>query len=482
MYQFSQDSRINRAMTFLATLPSDLVTDIQSACNAKGATLQGDLSQASSGPRPYAILSRSVVKDDKFGHLLMGLNTVLLAGIGDQNKDKDFYAHIFEKAFGIDSIQAAKIADRVETYDVVGGTPSGRLPWYRTVGSRFWEWTKAGVNSLLGTDFNESQKWDIDVIYEFFSLGKAIEDLYTRAEFVKGAGIAAGMTGATLDMDSGKGDPVSAGRNNMVRLMAAVTPLMRPSLPDNVYGDLAPIVRAHRSRSAANLAHMCQKAGMIDRSGRPGIGDVQDPGMAAAIGSLLNGDLTPGMVLAGDPAIPKNRLGRALAELFGLSDLASVHHNTSNDIREDFGDPVADAYMAGDVNGMMAALNQFTGPIATTGDTGLDEAIIGDVISELKETGDYVHDPECKTMGGLFTRWRINAAIRRGKRRARKARRRYELQRAKDFSNNQFDQTYDQPGSGVTGYSNEAPAYDGAQEEQPANTFDYGYPGPGDGG
>jgi hypothetical protein len=210
------------------------------------------------------------------------------------------------------------------------------------------------------------------------------------------------------------GDPTDVAE---VALTDTVKPLMGTPLPLALFGGLAKLLGLGQSSSETKLNSMITSAGASQDPASKG--NVSDPAMKAAMERVLtnSGSITNSL---DGPNVSLNTLSSAI-ELVKAARASGQSGDAMQQVHEQYGDVVADNWRRGNVPGMMSGIVDLAGDaMATTGDTELDHAIITDVL----ESGDVLYgDAESsldKEVGGLFTRARINHAIRKGRKRQRK--------------------------------------------------------------
>jgi hypothetical protein len=213
-----------------------------------------------------------------------------------------------------------------------------------------------------------------------------------------------------------------------VRLHDTMKPLMGSPLPLSLFGGLAKLFKFGDSTSKAKLANMVTSAGAVPNA--TGRMSATDPAMANAVQSVVAGAPTEVSHIDG-PNISLADMG-SLLSLLTSSQNSGENGDSYAKVRNEYGDVIADQWRSGNVPGMMHDVLSLAGePIPTTGDSELDSAIVGDVLDdESFSYGDPEKDINAE-MGGLFTRAKINHAIKKGNRRKRKNKKREAKQQRK---------------------------------------------------
>lgn len=417
---YSSDPRANKASMILASMSPDIIEDIVSLVNNKGRALISELGNPDEGTvKPYAIFSRSYIRDEDFPAVFTGMTAIYLSTTRKLDKDNDFYERVLRDTFFLPKSMAANAAAKIETLDVIGGKNAIDMPWYKKLGDRLQEAIRRTVNyvpKLLGIAWenDQDQKYDIDFLYEVKNFGLILDDLQSRsalmgsqAKLSSERGLFNAGTGIYGDVCDAGGDPVDAAE--LVIGDVFQREVGGPILPA-LFGGLKKLLFKGKQDHDAKVATIVNKAGL-----NPNDQSQVDPVVKeAAMRYLAN---SPGRVMtAGGPNV-LNDFDSALKLLQGVRNGMNTG-DVEADIRDAYGDVVADSWAMGDLPGALSGIVELAGDsLETTGDPDLDEAIVGDVLDEIGDTYEGAFDPE---IGGLFKRARANAAIRKGNRRARK--------------------------------------------------------------
>lgn len=418
----------------------DMIEDIISLVNAKGRGILNDVANDDDGPpRPFAIFSREFMNDTDFPAVYVGMMTTVLAQMKTLSEDFDFYEKTLMSAFNLPVEIASVIAKKIETYDMLGGSEAAKAKasWLAQVRRHIEEGIRRTVNffpALLGINWenDETQNYDIDYLYELKLLGQAVDDLQSRARLMKGqASIAAGMglfqsAGGNDPYGDVYGDPVDV---EEVKILDTMKPLMGTPLPLMLFGGLKKLVQLGTNASQTKLNDSLTQAGLSKAPGAEN--NVQNVSTKLAYDRLMSA--APDSVAHIDgPSVPLSAL-KTFLESINTTKETGGSGDTYSDVKSQFGDVVADAWRRGDAPAMMNGIVELAGDtMYSTGDRDLDEAIIGDVLSDMQamHTGD-VHELD-KELGGLFTRARINHQVRKGKRRQRREAKRDAKEARKD--------------------------------------------------
>lgn len=189
-----------------------------------------------------------------------------------------------------------------------------------------------------------------------------------------------------------------------------------------------------RTSSQARAQRVISDAGLSNCSKESK--SVKNPALRKAIDKIAN--IKPGKLalMAGGLGFAPFAI-KAIRSIIANNKSSKQTGDVTNDLSEVFGDVFGNAWEIGDVATVLSEIDSLSGDIETTGDAELDELIIGDVLAELEESGDAEMYGDAE-IGGIFKRMRINAAMRRGKRRRRRSVRKVAKQRRKDGENNRL--------------------------------------------
>lgn len=439
--------RLAKARLVLGLFSRDMVEDIillvQNRGNGTVADVFNGPASAYDTPRPLGVLSREYVADEDVPALLLSFSTLLLSYIRKPRLSNDNYQQILQDAFGLPSQVAEALAKNIETYDPVSSmkTENGEegIDW-EFLGNRIANGVRQFLNWIpkvlqLNWEIDQNQDYDKDFLYEMVKFGEVIAQLNRRARLMTSQVMINQATGLFA---LGSGDPANAligdsdenGDNEAeAALGAQFRPLTLRALPTNIAGPFAPVIAASDEANMKALAKSVQSAGyditkngLVDNGRRPA-----HPGLRKAWDSFLA--MNPGKIGA---------LSFAAGALPGLIKLLKGDPtDLYGDIRDEYGDAIADKWRSGDIDGLVGDAIAEAGDDVTTGDPDLDKQI-GDAALELY--GDTDGDPE---IGGMLTRWRVNRAKRRFKRSHRRTVRRAN-RRADRAEARMFDKSRDQ--------------------------------------
>lgn len=436
MKAYYSDPQLNKAAMILASFSPDIVRDIVRLALMHGNALPTSLFTESVGVlRPGAIVSRNYIADEDFPELWTGLTTLQLYSMKSLQGDNDFYKAVIKATFDVPDAMAESISKSIETLDSVGGgSGGGWLSWANRVKAKISEVTRTTANwaaSVLPFNWenDQTQKYDIDFLYEVASLGRAVDKLMQRARLSAGqAAISSGMhLFQTGDIEDQYGD---AELDAAAAFGDVIAPLVRPKLPDEMYGNMAPLVNAGRGAALTGTVKALADAGMHPAIQPSRGGGSPDFNLANAIEGMQTGDtsskgglaslltLIPGIgPLIGLLA----KLGKG--DVDGSDDLALL----AGDVAHKYGPEAGHAIARGDLQGCLQAIaDQADDEDASTGDPDIDRDIIANTLDQISvEEGRQVGlgdiDDDGAEVGGLFRRARIKHALNKGRRVRRRA-------------------------------------------------------------
>lgn len=425
-----------KAAIILASMSPDMVRDIVDLVNTRGLGVVDDVTNDPQTMRPYAIFSRSYIPDDAFPHVFLGMSAIFTASLRELTQDFDFYEKVLSKAFYIPSTIASQMAKNIETQDIIGGARAAKDAgsWYTAAGNKLMELTRQAANwtmSVLHLPFenDQSQNYDIDFLYEVKLLGQAVDQLNMRAELAKGQATAAGALGLFNPgskiygdvSDDMIGDPVDAYE---VMLLEALKPEMGNPLPKMIFGGLSKLVGSGKKSNGGVLRTLLEKAGLVK-----GANPVDPAAQEAAKRIITN---NPGAIASMANSGSKEQLAQAISLLQQVQSSGALG-DVAEMVADNYGEPAARSWASGNIPGLMNdVINEAGDAILSTGDTSLDETVIGDVLSETdNEFGDTEGALDSE-MGGLFKRARINRKIKQAARRTRRTKRRESKQARKN--------------------------------------------------
>lgn len=429
---YPSNDKHNKAAIILSTMAPDMVEDIIDLILTKGRTVLSVVDAEDDGfPAPMAMFSRVYIPDADFPYVYLGWLTCQIADLKKLKGANDYYEQVLQDAFGIDDVMAAALAKKIETRDLIGGANS---KWYQSFGTKVGQLFKdAGnwVTSVLNIpwEIDQTQKYDIDYLFELANLGKAVDELASRARLMtsqamiaKGLGLFNADSGSlytTTTTSTAKGDieglDFGDPSNNAAYDVAnAIKPLVGfPALPPTLYRGFWPVAQLGTTVSTVRVHQQMKDAGLTsNKDGKTTFDTAKTdkPHHAALLSKLSAMDPRTLALVAGlatftpitAAAVVKSIRNRKRSQALG---------DVTDAVRDAYGDVVADAYDAGDISGVIAGIHDLAAESHTTGDPEIDEQIIGDVLDDL---GDVSEDDE--EVGGVLRRARINHRIKKANR------------------------------------------------------------------
>jgi hypothetical protein len=411
----------NDAAVILDMLSEDQIRKIESLLHARGLGVINDIKRSDrsrTSLSPLSILDTKYVPSKDLEKVALGLSTVLLHYIRKPSIGISQYQEILQNAFSLPGEMAQRLAKRIETEDILGGTytdPSGQqLPWYKSFYLSVIEYSKRIINKipeLLSFNFrlDETQSYDLDLLYELKLLGEVVDELNSRTKLMVGQALA----NSTLGLFQ-MGDP-----NDVDSAYEAVGDAMRIAgtrrVPSTLFGS-AKGLAILASRNQYNAAQSLKDALSKQTKGTPILASaVRSAVSAPGVGILSS--LVPGGKLIS--ALTRMGLIKTNDPTGDASDAQAIQA-----VADLYGDAVADAYAKGDLDETLRALNDEAISDVSTGDPDLDKSIEDAVDKAMANEFGEAIDPE---QGGIFSwirRARINAAKRRYARKFRRKMRR----------------------------------------------------------
>jgi hypothetical protein len=422
MKQFSLNPKHQKAALILATMSADMRDDIIQYVFTRGHQLQNDLAEDTGTPKPLAIFSRAYVSDEDFPLTFLGYNTAALATLRSTPSDMDFYQTTLVQAFGIPSDMAATLAKRIETRDILGaGADEASRGYWDKMTENISEAVRRTANwsmDVLHMPFenDQDQKYDVDRLFEFKTLGSVVEDLAARVRLMNGQALISRSLGIYLSKveeetaKAASGDPEHTDDDTALTMAGDIASLAQLSMMGDpnpsIFGSLAPIAAMGRTSARKRFGALHKMSS-------------KHPGIAKAFKALSHPTgkdiikLATGAGVAALAVKAAKSLSKKKKELKAVGDAYESLH-------DEYGPGVADAFASGDPGEFMNALTELASEDASTGDAELDSLIAGDVMEEMAATGDADYgDAE---IGGLIKRARINAAVKKGVRRQNRVR------------------------------------------------------------
>jgi len=439
---YPNSSADNKAANILAAFSPDTVDDVIGLVTRHGSSIKGTVfnNDKEGPPRPFAIFSDAYISDEQFPAIWYGLLATVIAGMKTTYEGSNFYRDTLKVAFDMPDSMAVEMANKIETKDILSGPKgSGFEGWITAIWAQAMDGLKGVANTALNVlhmpTFELTQKYDTDYLFELRNLGLAVDELMQRASLITAqAAIASGLNLFTnrIDKAAATGDPASD--NDVAYQVGDVARILtaRP-LPVEAYGGAAPVAHMGKHTALGMAKGIANHSiGSSDQLAETGF-----PGLVGLIGNLFK-KKNKGSTLLGMLGLPEGLLQQLLGgSNAATSDPAGEGSPAAARVYHEFGDAVHHHYVRGNVPGMMQSAMALLNEPDTTGDPQLDAAILANLDRALQESGDPSYDePE---VGGLFKKLRAKWAIKRGKRRRKKAAKNAYLNQAKEFADYKGD-------------------------------------------
>lgn len=388
---FFTNERHNKAALVLASMSPDMVDDIVNLVNSNGGGLSSTLFSANDGPpRPLAMFSNSYIGYQDFPTVWVGFLTMQLADLNTAGRDAEYYAGIIRKAFGIPDEQAAKLAERIESYDVIGATYSKKaedIKWYNSIGDKLMEGIRRLSNipaNLFNTNgflYNDQdQKYDIDYLFELHNLGNVVNELMVQSRLIKGQALINSNLGIM-----NLGDPEEYG-DVEYQIADIVETAMGAPMPSLLLGGVKKLVESNKIGALKKLQNLLFKAGVLKNNDE--VIRQEDPNLKNTVLDIAEGRPSP---LAEFSQLPSRSEWKRRSKKNITSPQDDVNATFSM-VAEDWGAPVAHAMLSGDPSNVIAAMMEMQNmqPI-TTGDPAADAATETDVDNAMRR--EYANNP-----------------------------------------------------------------------------------------
>jgi hypothetical protein len=355
--------------------------------------------------------------------VLLGFSTAMLSIIRKPKMGNDQYAEMLATAYNIPTLLATKYANEIESYDTLVADAN------RDGNTQLAEVLKLGANALaegarrlvnglsnsfgLGTfvNWDQTQDYDIDFLDELASLGEIVAKLNRRNRLMASQALISASMNVFQIGDSEEGDSEDGDTESQVGDLLSSLALRR--LPPNIMGRFNTLSAQAKGATLRNGQAMLNKAGYaVNKSGIQTTSNKPSK-LRKVMQGVLTGNPTKATLIASlaglvtGLGIPKMLLKKLHGD---PSEAGDIQAGLYGDIQNEFGDAMADAWMDGDVEGMVAnALGDIDEFDAHMGDTDMGDAAFGAALDS--STGDVEGlSPET---GGLFAKFRANNAIKK---------------------------------------------------------------------
>jgi len=425
---YPSNPSFNEAAVLLDMMSADQMRKVVELISSRGASviveIKGRDRHSGGGISPLAILDSKFVPSDTLEHVAIGLNTLLLGALRKPLVGTTGYKDILMAAFNLEAGIAEKIANKIETRDVLGTSYDDKTGIKQNFIKKWALSIVQFANDLaneipgvktLGLEIDYTQEYDLDFLYELKLLGAEVVELNQRAALMSAQ--AQIFTQKALfqgDVEGlGDADYGDLELGDTIRMASA------RNMPNLLFTSLSN-VKTMGDKNKARARHKIKSIAS---------GNTTSPQLKSSLRNVLKGNVGKALLMG-------TGIGLAPMAIRGLINLASKSKSGSGDIdygdihqslSDAYGDVVADRWAEGDIEGMMGEIERDGSVHETTGDADLDgdiEDAVGDLmVGDIDELG-----PQ---LGGLFMRARINAQKRKKRRRTRRAKNRARLTRSR---------------------------------------------------
>jgi len=450
-YSHGASSREAATRAKLALFGRQSVSDIVDYVSANGRGVIAEVFDEKRALDPNHVLSLLDPEYVPYEHqpsIIKGLEVIIMSNLRKPSYGNDEYVAIIQGAYGLPLALATYYAGKIETFDKIitdldGDGKNSVTNYLAAAAAQLTEGARSLVNGLSSAvgmsnyvNWDEGQQYDIDFLDEVAKLGDVCADLERRSVLMKAQSLVAASLGMFKGLptasQAGQGDVEDGDPYDAV-------------IGDLCYGEALRSLPCHNISEHAKAFH--HKVKKLRHEGfrhalaskgishAPGVGLVNsgDPDDSDFIDSLVSGDVETGdlgSILAS--IIPGGGIIRGILSSKILPMLAgkeAAHAATSSQ----YGDAYGDAMETGDLEEVLKlAFND----ISDAGDVEEGDIEDGDIMEMINE-GDLT--PEA---GGLFGRWRKQAAHRVERRNAHKEQKfqRRERQREQRFARRHRDE------------------------------------------
>lgn len=423
-YNLSDGGRFDATRAKLALFDRNTLADIIALVNYRGSGLINDIHSNPNDfdpPHIFGILDPTIVAYRDQQEVLLGMATVMLSGLREQRLSQQDYQRVLQKAFSIPAPLAFKYAQKIETPDtiMVDTDQSGSNEWTEYLAYvRNWADSFVGtvVNkalSLTGLDtyfnWDKNQSNDVDAMFEFAQLGETVAELGKRGRLVQSYATVNRNFGSIMAGDA-ETDAYTA---DSLAIGDAISCLNNKQLPGTLLGKWGDVEKAGKHAAAKFIKDKANDAGYSVHNGEIMQGEPKPKGqhLPNVIESLLNSSPNKLILLGliGGLGVP--------VAVNMIKKLTALNARPSGDadVRDLYGDVIADALQDGDVDGAVAEYLR-AGESDFLAEEGITGDAADDIVSQVLE-GD-VDDEHFDdvTTGDIFSRARTNMAIKRAAR------------------------------------------------------------------
>lgn len=419
--RFYQDDDDNRVALLLSAGTPAMTARLAAFFSKYGAsavtTVHGSRGKNSSVPGFLAPFDEVYLGNEDFENVLVGLGAAYLSILKTPSFGVDDYEKILTQLFALPPKMANNMAREIDTDDILKSSKGDEGLWTSitnklTEGARnILNW---GASVLqLPWEMDQTQKYDIDCLFEMSMLGEKIAKLNRRVRLMKSQALLAANTGLMMT-----GDPGTSDQDEIDQYVGDVfSRAASRNLPPAMLGGLAPLAQFGRAATAAEGAQIMRQAG-VTTTPAAGNGEAQvsmgkplNVGYKNAVTKIMNMNPSKALLLGAGLGVTPMAIKGILRLAKGAMNRGDIEENQGigdaySTVATDYGDTAADAWLMGDIAGVMNAIADEATGDATCGDPEMDDLIANTIVDEM--SGDIEEsDPE---VGGILMRARINRA------------------------------------------------------------------------
>jgi len=395
-YSLNDGGVMDAARLKLALFDENTVRDIIALVNYRGTGLLDDIyrnSTEADPPHILGVMGSDFCKAQDVPGVLLGLSTVIMASLRKPKMGPDEYADILATAFGLPTLLARGYANQIESYDSIIADAnqdqkaefSEHLQQYVNVLEEGARRIVNGLSNALGLstvlNWDQTQDYDVDFLDELYNLGEIVVKLNRRARLMSGQSLimAQMQLFQTGDIEE-EGDPLAEMVGDIVAAAGA------RALPASLTGNFRDTMLKARRASLGMGQSLFSHAGIGVNPATKQLTTTPTTQAGGRLRTLLSKVLTKNPVVAtilGASKLlsgaKKKLLSSSKSSDSGVGDVVSLY----GDIAEGYGEPLADAWLIGDVEGIVDAL---TGDLPPDSTRPFNDGLLGNA-DEPSETG-----------------------------------------------------------------------------------------------
>jgi len=422
-YQARDGGRFDATRLKLALFDPATVQDIIDLVTYRGQGLISDIfsnSTESDPPRILAVVGPDFIRYTDVPSVLLGLSTIMLAGLRKPVMGEDEYTELLQGAYGLPDMLARYYAKQIESYDsiIADADKSGDVGFVESL-TKYKEMVEEGARRLINglsssigmetaINWDQTQKYDIDMLDEFSSLGEIIAKLNRRNRLMSAQALLS-ATMNTFQIGDADDDTEDTAMDHMIGDVFGTLATRR--LPPSIYGNMQSLALSGQLAASETGKQLLKHAGVTVHPVSKEVisGPSAHKKLGRKIAEILQSKTGSKIALGAMGAVPAALLAKLVIGKLGQGDPGAHNANLYGQVNNEYGPSIADAWVVGDVDRVVQHALEDADDM-NIGDYSPEE--IEEATGDISDQSGDIEDmsPE---VGGPMTRFRLKRSIKK---------------------------------------------------------------------